>query len=116
MTAYNGTQMTIGNASDEPPSWLHFAETYCLACHDVLAEGKPWIFEAWLHLRCTIVHCMSSYGWYDNVKPIQFRQMSFKAQDRLREFAKLCKKNELEEVLTLNLRLISLKARDTWGR
>mmetsp|Transcript_11717 Transcript_11717/g.53013 ORF Transcript_11717/g.53013 Transcript_11717/m.53013 type:complete len:933 (+) Transcript_11717:161-2959(+) len=88
-------------------NWLHFAETYCLAFHDILADWNPWIFKAWFHLRCAIMHCLSSYGWYENFTPERFHHVSFKAQEHLREFAKLCQINKLEDVLTLNLRLIS---------
>tara|TARA_B110000003_G_C16441955_1_gene454406 strand:- start:129 stop:341 length:213 start_codon:yes stop_codon:yes gene_type:complete len=48
------------------------------------------------------------YGWYENCSREEYIQMSELTQDQLREFARLCEVHNLDEVLTLNLRLISV--------
>ena len=101
------TDIIVNKRMWKMENWLHFAESYCLAFHKALYDWNKWVFKAWSHLRYAIMHCMSSYGWYEGLTREEYIQKSELAQQHLREFARICEEKKLDKVLTLNLRLIS---------
>jgi len=102
------TDIIVNKRMWKMENWLHFAESYCLAFHEALDEWRPWVFQAWSHLRYAIMHCMSSYGWYGDCSSCEeYSRYSLQAQEQLRKFAEICEKNQLDDVCTLNLRLMA---------